>query len=581
MSQEAQGNSDYLTRITWTDRWLLSNGVSPSIYKTLFKTYLTLDFRSEFFGRSTNTGPQSIVSPLIWVLGLNLIIGLIVSFVMFARVDLFFFTLVALTISVIVSVSSVVVEFREIVVDPDDMEIIGHLPIPSKTYAAARLTNLGCYTLLTILSVNFFPMVVGIGFRDADWLFPFRYALSALSIDLLAVAIAIFGYVTVWQRRDLKFIQEGLAWTQCGLVLILFYGGQFLLRDSQQSLQLIAYQLPTEWKWFPLSWLAGSIASPPTGFMIFPSWSISGWLFAAFASWWLLFHLVNRCYAFLQNGGHQRTIENYAPLRTPGQLGGFLTTTLIRDAETRSIFWLAKTLTDRDLNLRLRCWSTFSLAVAPLIIGLLRGELKDPYQGDLSSATLSIVSIYLIGFSVPSLINSLQHTRDFRSAWILESLPFRGFAPIHEGILLLIWTRFLVPVAFCFWLAFSWRWSDWSAAAIHVAAGLLGALISSYISLMTLPRRLPFSLPTTNSELTSSLALALGISAGTLSLLSGFHYFAAANQIHPILILLVLATLVMVVRWVALSLANRISQQRDDERNTVDKADPDIHGVIN
>jgi len=72
----------------------------------------------------------------------------------------------------IVTASSVIVEFNEIVLDPDDWQIIGHLPFPLRTYAAARVTNLMAYVLLTIASVSFFPMIIGVGLRDSGWWVP-------------------------------------------------------------------------------------------------------------------------------------------------------------------------------------------------------------------------------------------------------------------------------------------------------------------------------------------------------------------------------------------------------------------------
>ena len=68
----------------------------------------------ELIGRATATGgSKEILTPLFTVTGQNLLIGLFVSIALFARVDAFFFALVALGVSMIVTASSVVVEFND------------------------------------------------------------------------------------------------------------------------------------------------------------------------------------------------------------------------------------------------------------------------------------------------------------------------------------------------------------------------------------------------------------------------------------------------------------------------------------
>ncbi|HND53862.1 MAG TPA: hypothetical protein PLV92_15740, partial [Pirellulaceae bacterium] len=154
---------------SWFDRLLIRLDIEPTGYRALLNAYLLMDFRNQQFGRATATGgSKEILTPLFTVTGQNLLIGLFVSIALFARVDAFFFALVALGVSMIVTASSVVVEFNEIVLDPEDLHVIGHRPIPARTYAAARVTNLLFYVLLTSVGLSFCPAIVGAGLRDVD-----------------------------------------------------------------------------------------------------------------------------------------------------------------------------------------------------------------------------------------------------------------------------------------------------------------------------------------------------------------------------------------------------------------------------
>jgi len=54
------------------DRVLLFFGVEPRVYRVILSALLVMDFRNQFFGRSTATGgPKEILTPLFTVTGQN------------------------------------------------------------------------------------------------------------------------------------------------------------------------------------------------------------------------------------------------------------------------------------------------------------------------------------------------------------------------------------------------------------------------------------------------------------------------------------------------------------------------------
>ena len=78
----------------------------------------------------------------------------ILSVVLFARVDSMFFSLACLSMSMFVLATALIVEFHEVILNPTDLEVLGHHPVPIRTYSAARLTNLLAYILLMTASLN-------------------------------------------------------------------------------------------------------------------------------------------------------------------------------------------------------------------------------------------------------------------------------------------------------------------------------------------------------------------------------------------------------------------------------------------
>ena len=108
------------------------NGIDWPSAKVLLHAFLVMDFRNQAFGQVTRSGAKDIFSPLYWVTGQNLLVSFFVAGVLFARVESFAFAFVCLSVSMLVCITSIIVEFSEIVLSPDDLHVIGHQPVSYK-----------------------------------------------------------------------------------------------------------------------------------------------------------------------------------------------------------------------------------------------------------------------------------------------------------------------------------------------------------------------------------------------------------------------------------------------------------------
>jgi len=152
----------------------------------------------------------------------------VLSIVLFARVDTYFFVLVSLAASMLVTATSLIVEYDEAVLDPEDLEVIGHLPVPVRTYSAARVANLMVYLLLVIASMNVFPAIAALGHRDTTLLYLPTYVAATLAANLLVAGLVVLAYTWFLGGRPGTAAREVLAWTQVVLILVFLvfvYGG--------------------------------------------------------------------------------------------------------------------------------------------------------------------------------------------------------------------------------------------------------------------------------------------------------------------------------------------------------------------
>ena len=122
---------------------------------------------------------------------------MLVSLVLFMRVNVAFFALANLSLTLLLVFSALVVEFHEAVLDPADTDILGHRPIHAKTYAAARGSTLIAYVLLMTGCLSIFPSVLGAGLRDSSLLFAVAYPVAAALTGMAAAAIVVLLYLVI------------------------------------------------------------------------------------------------------------------------------------------------------------------------------------------------------------------------------------------------------------------------------------------------------------------------------------------------------------------------------------------------
>src|SRR5262249_20481982 len=160
--------------------------------------------------------------------------------------------------------ATVLIEFHEVALNPGDLDLLGHRPIPPRTYAAARLTNLLFYLGLIYLALHLIPLLVGAGLRDAAWWFAPAYLAASLAGSLVTAAVVILLLSLGGAAGRLEPLKDILAWTQIILLLVIGYGAQLLFR-AQAPAVLVWGAFPPPWvAYLPSTWLARFVEAAQT-----------------------------------------------------------------------------------------------------------------------------------------------------------------------------------------------------------------------------------------------------------------------------------------------------------------------------
>ncbi|MFT5523530.1 MAG: hypothetical protein ACI9HK_001477 [Pirellulaceae bacterium] len=552
-------NDQSQVRTSTFDRALMALAIEPVAFRALMKAYLLMDFRNQQFGRATHTGPKELITPLFWVLGQNLLICLCFCGVLFARVDIYFFAMLAIGVSMAITATSLIVEFNEVVLSPDDMHVLSHQPIPIRTYSAARVANLLIYLGAIILSLNLFPPIVIAGFKEALWWHGPALFFVSVTGSLVVAAVVILIYVLLLTNKNLSNIQEVLAWVQAGFIAVFFYGGQYLLRDSTQEIQWVAYRLPAWIFYTPPAWLATVIQD--LGMVNqWQRWAIGiGSAILAMLMWLVVVAVLSKAYSQLQPGATAWDSPTLKPLPKPGQLLPDWTFNFLRSRDEQTGYWLSSTILRRDLNLTMRCWPTMGVVFAVVLLGWGTEQLNNPFYGVDKKCVLSLAGVYLLAMPIPTIFYNLRFSRDHQAAWILQASPIRDRFEFTNGLRKAVLLRFFAPATLLMLLIFSAAWREPLHVAVHLLLGWLVVLGTSSVCQMVQLRKLPFSSPLARGQSFGPIALFAAAVSAVLMALATVHYFAIQNTVAFSIYIAALLVAVVVARNLAKRSLNLVS----------------------
>jgi hypothetical protein len=543
-----------MTRKRIADRLLMWADISPRPFRGLTRAYALMDFRSQEFGRATATGPKALISPLFWVVGQFLLLSGLVCAVLFARTDAYFFTLVNLGVSMLMMATSVIVEFNEVVLDPGDIDIIGHQPVPVRTYSAARVANLLGYVLLMTAALNLFPAIAGLGLRDAGWDYLLKYSAAAFVGNFAVVASVLLIYTLLLKGRPGESAKELLAWTQIILIMVVFYGGQAVFRDPHDQLEMVAYNLPDWVAYLPVAWLAHFVATDQSQSL---KWSmLAGGIVVNIALWSLTLWRLSRAYSRMQPSS---TAWRRAVIKSSqgGALGGMLTSLLTRSREERAAFWLCSTQIRRDNDLRMRSLPSLGVVLALLALGLFTGKLGDPFINRDPAYVIPIACIYLLAFPVPTIIHNLNFSRDHQASWLLWTAPVRDKAAFVEGMRKAVSYKILLPLVSGMMVVFAFAWGDLLRALIHSLIGWIIVIAAGHAAEIGIIRRFPFSSPGARGAVMGGVAMFAAITNAAAMLLAVVHYYAIQSQVLFALYVASLAIMTAGLRFISRQVIRR------------------------
>lgn len=494
-------------------------------FSALLRAFLLIDLRGQHYGASTGAGASDRVPPLFWVFGQYLTISCLATAAMFARVDVWFFAFASLSTSIVLIMSALIVELDEAILDPGDRDIIAHRPVSPRTYAAARLTNLLAYVAMMSAALTVFPTVVGAGLSDAGPLFAPAYFLASLVASVSAAGVTVLLH-TMGAR--LEGLRAGLAWVQIILIMVLFYGGQLMLRNADGSFELFAAR-PPEWtRWLPsgllASWVAGASSAPATRHAISAAASVgvAGAIAAA------AFLRLGAAYRDMHGNVARGAVIEVAPPRA-GTLASRLASMLTRSRAEAAGFALTAIMLRRDADLRMRILPSLGPVAAAVVLAIGTKQAGNPFLARGTTIVLPLALIPLLAGAVPSALFALRTSRSHEAAWLLRAAPLADPGSLSAGARKAVLACVFAPFTLMIGVVLAIVWRRPLDAALFTAAAWATLSLAARLSARASLGDLPLSSPAARGAMSGSIALVSSVVSGVAGVVAGALFLASGN----------------------------------------------------
>jgi len=358
------------------------------------------------------------------------------------------------------------VDFTGLVISPDDYGILGHRPVASRTYLAARMAAVGVYVAAISIAIALLPSIVYAA-RGRLLAAP-ATMLAVLTCNLSTSVIVINVYVALLRWIHPARLRRAMSYFQL-VAAMSFYVLYYLATRAFQSafLERIGFA-GAPWLWvIPSTWFAAFVGVASGTAARAPWIAAAGAVLVTIACVPLAAGRLSLEYA--QQVGEVTAVAEPVRRRRTLRLPGF------GRAEARAVALLVRAQFRFDQKFRMGVLGILPLTGFYLLMGLNKGVVPDPFT---SASPQSGPGVFFAVVFVPMTLQaSLTISESWRAAWIFfatPASPARVVVAAKNFVSLYFLGSYLLVLAAVWSYFFEHVWH----AVVHaVFAGLLAHLL--------------------------------------------------------------------------------------------------------
>jgi len=380
---------------------------------------------------------------LIFLLFTYGVMGLVLGLLPFVSTDVFTFSLVIWSATLMMSGMTMVAESSTLLFDPRDNDILGHRPIHPRTLLAARSLGLIALALVLGLALNIVPMITGLFARGSRPWFPIAHLATLPVMAVFCAGMVVFVYALLARLVSRRAFDTIASWTQVGITVVLIASYQLVprLMDRLGTFRLdsahpVLLALPPTW-FAALSIVmlgvdtgarALALAAAAVVMTVVLAWSAIRFLAEGYA---------RQVAALGEVSAPAEPARRSRPRReAPSRLGTLLST-VIRDPVEHGAFRLARAYLARDRDMRMRIYPSLALVVVFPVIAILDPE-RAAYFGP-------IMTTIMVGTLPATAMMTFKMSPHYAAADLFRYVPIHGTAAIFHGVRKAILALLVLP----------------------------------------------------------------------------------------------------------------------------------------
>jgi ABC-2 type transport system permease protein len=458
------------------------HGVDARQLATLVVVYLKQDLRG---GRAfMQFGAREYVRSnmaLLMLSGMYIFFGFLMGAVVFATtLDVFHYSTFIHTFTLLVVALAILAESGNVIFNEKETDVLGHLPISSRTYFAAKVLNLFLFTLLLAAAANLFPAILGVWAIDANLAFGLAHALTSALVALFATALIVVSYGLLMRYVSRERFDSIITYSQVALILFFMFGFQILPRVLGANVMYFTPDFRWYYLLYPPAWFAG----------------MNELLIGNFAPRWLAFaglatvalvvlgavaiRKVARDYASFVSSlaySESASASNLNDLgrlkpRTEARAERAWKALFLANTTERAVFELVSIYLRRNREVKVRLYPSLAYFIFIPLLAVLTEGLPDPFVNE-GARAYPLMGALMICYVALTAIEGMIFSEHHPAAYIYRVAPVAALGDIHNGFrkAVMIWVA--LPGFAMVFVLYSILWRNPLHAALVLAPWML------------------------------------------------------------------------------------------------------------
>ncbi|HTS16540.1 MAG TPA: hypothetical protein VMP11_03110 [Verrucomicrobiae bacterium] len=414
---------------------------------------------------------------ILFVGGMYLILGLMVSSSVFVAMDVFTFSLILLSMTFFVVGSAATLESSDVLFNVGESDILGHRPIHPRTLLLAKWLNLVGVSMFLGGALNVFPMFFGLGARGARWWFPMTHVISIVLLSMFCSMAVVCVYGLIIRLFDRNKFDNFAAWAQVAMSFLFIGGYQILPRMMNRFTGLrvesyAAYLYPLPPAWFAAIDAIGSTENDAVFVTLLIALGLISTAILTYIAIGKMAPGYGEALAKLSEtrqlrAGGRETVRQKVRFRSASRWW-------LRDPVERASFRLVAAYMRRDREVKLRLYPQLgSFLIFPLMGLLDRHSASSPF--------IPLMTIWVLGTLPIAAMETLRASSHPAAADIFAVAPLTTGAPVFFGVRKATIVYLMIPAVCLAAVAIGWLLPGGHAGLVLALPGLVALPVISLL----------------------------------------------------------------------------------------------------